>query len=306
MRMRLRALHDAPAYNAPLVVLHFDILLVVELVSIGLLAGVLGGLLGVGGSTVIIPGLTMVFGYHQHLYQAVAMIANVTVSIPAALRHRKAGAMTPAILRRILAMAVVFVIVGVWLSNAPLFRGSQGGVWLGRVLAVFLVYVAIVNIQKLIKPRKDTQADPDSAPTTVVYSPHADTDRAASSDPRWGSAFVGSVMGLIAGLLGIGGGAIAVPLQQVVLKLPLKSCIANSSAVICVSATLGAIYKNASLFQHGYSWYHSLALAMILAPSCWLGGHLGANLTHRLPVRQVRVAFICLVLAAAIKMAAIF
>ena len=84
-------------------------------------------------------------------------------------------------------------------------------------------------------------------------------------------------MGLIAGLLGIGGGANAVPLQHMVLRLPFRTCIANSSAVICVTATLGAVYKNATLGQHGYDWHESLALGWLLAPSCWLGGYLGAR-----------------------------
>ena len=106
-------------------------------------------------------------------------------------------------------------------------------------------------------------------------------------------------------MLGVGGGAVAVPLQQVLLKLPLRTCIANSSAIICVSAAMGAIYKNASLAQHGYLWTDSLILALLLAPTCVLGGYLGAALTHKLPIRQVRIAFILLMIVAAVKMAAI-
>ena len=96
-----------------------------------------------------------------------------------------------------------------------------------------------------------------------------------------------------------GGGAIAVPLQQSALKLPLKTCIANSSTIICVSATIGAIYKNVTLVtRHGYDWRVSLMLAALLAPTCWIGGRLGPALTQRLPVRWVRVAFILLLIAA--------
>ncbi len=38
--------------------------------------GLFGGLLGLGGSTIMIPALVMVFGENQHLYQAAAMICN--------------------------------------------------------------------------------------------------------------------------------------------------------------------------------------------------------------------------------------
>ena len=70
----------------------------VEIGLIGLVAGVLGGMLGVGGSVIIIPGMTIVLGYDQHLYQAAAMVANVAVSIPATMRHYKAGAVMAPVL----------------------------------------------------------------------------------------------------------------------------------------------------------------------------------------------------------------
>ncbi len=282
---------------------------------IGLVAGTLGGMLGVGGSVVMIPGLTLVFGFAQHLYQAAAMAANVAVSIPAALRHKKAGAILPGVLRFMLPAAVVFVVVGVALSNLPVFAGPAGGRWLGRLLAVFLGYVIVVNVSRLRsewknarrnKPREgeppaEQSLEPESVPTPSPVL----------------TLLVGAVMGLIAGLLGIGGGAVAVPLQQAVLKLPLRNAIANSSAVICLSAAIGAVYKNATLAQHAavtppaengdgtatLSWVSGVTLAALLAPTAWVGGRLGAALTHRLPIRYVRLAFIVLMIVAAVRMA---
>ncbi len=258
--------------------------------AIGLLAGVLGGLLGVGGSIIIIPGLTMLLGYDQHLYQAAAMIVNVAVSVPAAMRHHRAGAIVPRALTWMLPAAIVCVLLGVWLSNLSVFAGRSGGVWLGRLLAAFQVYVIYVNVQRLRFPRRD------------VY----DLEQARLAPARL--LGVGSAMGTIAGLLGIGGGAVAVPLQQVVLRLPLRNCIANSSAIICLSAAVGAVYKNATLAQHApadapLGWRQGLVLAALLAPTAWVGGRVGAGLTHSLPLRQVRIAFIALMVVAAWKMA---
>jgi uncharacterized membrane protein YfcA len=255
---------------------------------IGLLAGTLGGMLGVGGSIVMIPGLTLVLGYDQHLYQAAAMIANVAVSIPAAIRHQQAGALDRPTLTWMGPAAVLAALIGVWLSNRALFAGVEGGLWLGRLLAVFLAYVIYVNVKRLRDGRPETTNIPDHL--------------AAARTRRTG---VGSVMGLIAGLLGVGGGAIAVPLQQVVLKLPLRSAIGNSSAIICLSAALGAIYKNATLGYHGTTPLAGLALAGLLVPTAWIGGGFGATLTHRLPMRQVRIAFVILLIVAAWKMAAV-
>lgn len=274
-------------------ILTLDVWVVAQLIVLGLFAGTLGGMLGVGGSVIIIPGLTVILGYNQHLYQAVAMIANVAVAVPAALQHSRAGAMVRSVLWWMLPTALVFVMTGVWLSNLEMLRGAQGGIWLGRVLALFLLYVAAVNIRRLFRVRPAVRAG--GVGTTNVVQPGV-----------WRSGVVGAVMGGIAGLLGVGGGAIAVPLQQMMLRIPLRACIANSAAVMCVSAPIGAFYKNATLSVHDYHWYHSLSLALMLAPSCWLGSHIGAALTHRLPVRQVRVVFICLMIVAAVKMAKVF
>ena len=274
-----------------------DPVVLTSLVLLGVIAGTLGGMLGVGGSVVMIPGLAILFSFdrtpepNQHLFQAAAMIVNVVVSVPATLRHRKADALVADALVWMLPAALVCVVVGVWLSNLPIFEGTDGGRWLGRLLAVFLVYVMVLNVLKLRE-----------------RSPAQNVDGRRVTPVR-GSA-VGAVMGTIAGLLGIGGGAIAVPLQQLLLKLPLRQCIGNSSAIICVSATVGAIYKNATLAQHvsGTSpvdWRMSLVIAAMLAPTAWAGARLGASLTHRLPLRQVRLAFIVLMAVAAWKMAAL-
>jgi uncharacterized protein len=267
------------------------------LVLLGVVAGTLGGMLGVGGSVVIIPGLAVLFSFdrtpdpNQHLFQAAAMIVNVVVSVPAALRHRKADALVADALVWMLPAALVFVVLGVWVSNLPIFEGADGGRWLGRMLAVFLVYVIVVNVRKL-----------------RARSPAEGVDGRRVTPVR--GLTVGSVMGTIAGLLGIGGGAIAVPLQQLLLKLPLRHCIGNSSAIICISAAIGAVYKNATLAQHvsGASpvdWRMSLLIAAMLAPTAWAGARLGASLTHSLPLRQVRLAFIALMAVAAWKMAAL-
>lgn len=252
---------------------------------IGLTAGLLGGMLGIGGSIVMIPAMSVVFGYNQHLYQAAAMVANVAVSLPAAWRHHKAGAVQWKIVRYMIPAAVLFAFVGVYVSNLPIFSGKDGALWLGRVLAMFQVYVIGMNIAKMFAKNKDFTLE-----------------ESRTSKPA--SGVLGGVMGFTAGLLGIGGGAIAVPLQQVMLKLPLRVCIANSSTVIVVSAAMGSIYKIGSLGEHDITWTMGLFVGALLVPGAFIGGRLGAALTHKLPLSVVRIAFILLMLTAAWKMAA--
>ncbi len=262
-------------------------LMLLWIAGVGLAAGSLGGMLGVGGSVLMIPAMTALLGPDQHRYQAAAMAVNVAVAVPAAWRHHRAGAVRGDVLRWMLPAALAMVLVGVAVSNLPAFRGSENGKWLGRGLAVFLVYVAWVNARKLRQAPKPHSAEVDAAERVTPAR----------------SGAVGGVMGFIAGLLGIGGGALAVPMQQVVLRVSLKQCIATSAAVMCASAAVGAVYKHATLARHGVEVVDSLTLAACLAPTAFLGGRLGASLTHRLPLRTIRAAFVVLMLAAAWRMA---
>lgn len=268
---------------------------------IGLLAGTLGGLLGVGGSVITIPGMAILFGTgeNQHLYQAAAMTANLAVALPAAARHRKAGALRPKVLRWMLPATMAFIVVGVLASNLPIFSvegGGEGGLWLGRILAIFMVYVIAVNVRKLLRSKEKKAAD---------------WARELKATPTRCGA-VGVVMGFAAGLMGIGGGALAVPLQQTLVKLPFRNAIANSSFVMVFSAGIGAILKLTTLNQHyptttdaDPAWLTALLLALILAPTAIIGASIGAKLTHTLRPRYVRIAFILMMIAAAYKMAAI-
>jgi hypothetical protein len=273
------------------------------IVATGLTAGLLGGLLGVGGSVIMIPALTALFGPEQHLYQAAAMAANVAVAIPAARRHQRAGVVRFDVLKWMLPAAVIAVLAGVAASN--LFEGETAERWLKRLFAALLLYVIVVNLRKLT--RRDKRAAKSEAGVNATgVSDGEEVAKGARSTPplpAGRSSLVGGIMGFTAGLLGIGGGAIAVPLQQVALRLPLRSCIANSATVIVFSAAIGAAFKIATLGRHGLDFTDALLLAALLAPTALLGGRLGAGLTHRLPLAWVRAAFIGLLVVAAWKMA---
>lgn len=266
---------------------------IVLLVVVGLLAGTLGGLFGIGGSLLIIPAMAIVFGPNQHLYQASAMIINIFVAAPAALRHWKAGAVQWDVMAKLLPFAVVFIIVGVLASDVFDGRTIPGvdGKTLQRIFGAFLLYVIAINLLKIFS--KNGQDEPIQPCTSL---------------PRTGT--VGGIMGFFAGLLGIGGGVILVPLLQRVCNMPLRQCIATSSALMCLSSIFGAITKNATLSQHEnfqnpdemLNVLDSVMLAAWLLPTAVIGGLLGATLTHVMPLKWVRAAFVLLLLWASGRM----
>lgn len=257
------------------------------LALIGLVAGWIGGLMGVGGSLVMIPGMTMLFGGgRQHLLQAAAMIVNVAVIGPAALRHLRAGATLPSILMWTVPAATLAALVGVAVSNARVFEGAGQG-YLQVLFGLFLVYAVTYNLIRL--RRRDKLPDIDAA--------------AAARLPRWRLvALVGLPAGFIGGLLGIAGGAVAGPAQQVFLRMPLRRAIANSTAIVLLSSAVAAVAKNATLAEHGSRVGESLRLAATLIPTAFAGAWVGASLVDRWPRWLIRTIFVVVLGVSAARM----
>lgn len=103
--------------------------------------------------------------------------------------------------------------------------------------------------------------------------------------------FAGLMTGLCNGLLGAGGGMIAVVALERLCGLPTKEAHATAISVILpLSAVSGAIY----LWQGQAPW----SLLLWVAPALTLGGFLGAKLTGRLPDKLLRRLFAALMLVA--------
>ncbi|MBC7833724.1 MAG: sulfite exporter TauE/SafE family protein [Phycisphaerales bacterium] len=249
--------------------------------GIGAIAGVLGGLAGVGGSMIILPGLHMVFGDHpearHHAYMAAAMTVNVAVALPASLKHRVAGAVRQELVGPLMLSTIAMLVVGVLISN----RVNGNG--LKIILAAFIASYCCFNIWRILqRGHRERQAEHPGVGSLVIS---------------------GGITGFIGGLLGLGGGVLLVPFLQLLCKVPLRQSIATSSAVIAITAVVGATLKLSTLHTQSQSVWYALSLAAIMAPTAILGAQLGAKLTHRLPLKVVRLAITILLMLAAAKLA---
>ncbi len=240
----------------------------------------------------MIPAMTELLGPDQHLYQSAAMIVNFFVVVPAVYQHSRAGAIERAAVIRIVPPALLAVVAGVGLSELPAFRGDQE-VYLRGVFALFLLLVGVYELARLyLRPSAQTETTKQVTSSSHGCPPISWTRGAAVALPT----------GLLAGLLGVGGGLLAVPLQRWFLRIPLRSAIANSATVIIATSLIGATAKNyAYLTAHAWSM-KPFVLAAVLAPSAMIGSLYGSKLTHRLPLRTVKAAFCALLIAAALRL----
>lgn len=257
------------------------------LIATGLVAGLLAGLLGIGGSVIMIPVINVGLGADYHLAQAAAMCVNVLVAIPAFIKHYNKQAIRFDVAGRMLPGALVAIVAGVVLSDH--LRGDT----LTRIFGVFLLYAVYINARKLMQHRPGIEED--DGPT------HADWLRCS---------VIGIVVGGAAGLLGIGGGVIAVALIHRFCNLPLRNSVAVSSTVMCLTAPVGATRKLMGLdaLHHPpmgglpVDAQTALLVAAVLASTAIVASYLGAHLTHKLPVVYVRAVFTLLLVVACVKM----
>ena len=258
---------------------------------IGFFVGLAGGMFGIGGSVILIPALTEFRGPNQHLYQATAMIMNFFVSVPAVFQHWRARAIDAATIARLVPLSIVFVAIGVALSESQLFAGP-GEAYLRGLFGIFLFACGLAEIYRAYRPRN--LADETNSPQIEKTDPPTLT---------WPLiAAIAAPTGFISGLLGIGGGILGVPLQRRFLRMPLTIAIANSTALVAATAVFGAIIKNYAYYSEHGSASEPIRLAAILAPTAIAGSLVGSRLTHRVPLKLLRNLFVVLLLVAAIRL----
>lgn len=108
---------------------------ILALVLIGLLAGVIAGLLGVGGGVVFVPGLVIVLGLSQHVAEGTSLLAMLPVVIAGAASQRRYGNV-----RRRDAITIGVLSVG----------GAAGGVALANALSGKVLQIAFAALMLII------------------------------------------------------------------------------------------------------------------------------------------------------------
>ncbi len=256
-------------------------------------AGVLGSLVGLGGGVLIVPLLTLVFGFPISFAIGASIISVIATSSGAAAAYVKdritnlrvgmflelattTGAMCGAFLAGLLAPATLSVLFGIilLLSAAPLV------VKLGEELPQGVTNDRWANWLRLGGSYPD-------------HHLHRDVSYQVTHTPL-GLAMM-YVAGLISGLLGIGSGTFKVLALDVVMRLPMKVSTTTSNFMIGVTAAASAgIY-----FSRGDI---PPLIAAPLALGILIGAMVGARVLARLSNRFLRMIFLAVIVVAAVEM----
>jgi hypothetical protein len=108
---------------------------IVIAVAVGLVAGVISGVLGVGGGTISIPAMVLLLGVEQHTAQGVSLAAMMFTALVGAFIHYRQGNVKLSAVFLMIPSAVAFSFLGAWAA------GQVTAEWLTRAFAIFLLLI---------------------------------------------------------------------------------------------------------------------------------------------------------------------
>lgn len=230
------------------------------LALVGVSAGMLGALMGVGGGVIIVPALTELFGVpFRHAVGASLVVIIMSSSASSATY---------------VARGTTDIRVGVLLGLATIGGALVGSALAGvaPVEALRILFAAVTLYAAVMLWRRRHGANESAAPE-------------AQHVRGWGPGLgAGGAAGVLSGLLGVGGGVFMMPVMALVMKIPFKVAAATSNFLIAATAAAGAYVY----------WSRGEVDALLAAPvvvGVFLGARLGAALLPRIPAQRLQGVF---------------
>ncbi len=259
-------------------------ILIGGLVAAGLFAGLLAGLLGVGGGIVLVPVLFELFrvievddSVRMHCAVGTSLATIIATSISSIRAHHKR-------------QSVDFTIVRLW-SPWVAFGALAGGV-IARFMSADMLTAFFACLAILVALHMAL------APAHKVIR--------QGVPGRVGSAGIGSSIGIVSSLMGIGGGTLSVP-TMVMCAVPAKVAVGTSSAIGLVIAIFGATsfaingFGEAGLPPFSIGYVNLIGFGLIV-PLTMLAAPWGAKLAHALPTQRLKQVFSLFLALVAIRM----
>lgn len=252
-------------------------LILAGLIVLGLGAGVLGALFGLGGGIVFIPVLTLVFDLEPTEAVAVSLVGIIAGSVGASTVFVEKGLanVRMGLLLEITtaAGAIIGALIATYLEQ-----------WVLMVLFSAVVYFSAwrmaTNPEKVVAPSEGSDG-------RFAFR-YEDADKGDSMDYEAqnikGGMALCTAAGMISSMTGVGGGMVKVPLMNLYMHIPMKAASATSSYMIGITAFSGAI----TYFLGGELL---LEYAAGIAIGAFLGSFAGVATARRLDTRHLRRYF---------------
>lgn len=253
---------------------------------VGVVVGMLSGLLGIGGGTLMVPIFRLGFGLSAFASTATSLFTIIPTSLVGFVTHIKNKTCIPQ-------LGIVCGLAGACTSPLGVYLANISPAWM-----VMLAAAIIIGFSSYKMFRKASRMPKQQAKGTVmgVDAEKAAVKAAAVEGDLNAQPFVftrknipmavliGLTAGLASGYVGVGGGFLMVPLFISVLGVMMRQASGTSLIAIMILAIPGVI-EQALLGNINYM--AGIAMAVGSIP----GAVIGANLVRRIPERQLRFVF---------------
>ena len=250
----------------------------------GSIAGMLAGLLGVGGGIIIVPALFYIFGYFDvepdvkmHLAVGTSLATIIPTSIRSMRAHNKRGSFDAVLFRD-------------WL--VPMAGGVLLGSWLASMATTFMLTVLFGCVALMV-----------SAQLALGRSDF----RLSNAPPRGAIKYaLAAFIGAVASMMGIGGGSLSVPAMSL-FGTPMHRAVGTSAGfglIIAVAGTIGFILMGWGLetlppYSSGFvNWLAFISIVPVTVAFV----PLGAKLAHSMSQKALKRAFAILLAITAVRM----
>lgn len=270
----------------------------VLLICVGLFIGVFSGLLGIGGGTVMVPVLRLIFGLSAYAATATSLFAIIPTSLSGAATHLRNKTCVPK-------LGLVLGLGGAVTSALGVYLGSISPSWaIMLVAAVIILYSAYNMLKKALKIPSGKAAASDRAagvagrPATAgaasagAAAVPVTAEAPEESKPVFvlgrrelvGGVLIGLVAGLASGYVGVGGGFIMVPLMTSWLGVPMRYASGTSLIAIIILCVPGVAEQ---MMLGNVDYFAGILLVLGSIP----GAAVGAKLVKKVPERTLRFIF---------------
>jgi uncharacterized protein len=237
-------------------------------VAVGVLAGVTSGLFGVGGGVVIVPALVALLAFDQRRAHATSLTAIAPIALAGVVGYATGGEVDWTVGAAISAGGVAGAVVGTrWLRTVS-------------VPTLQLAFAAVLVV---------------TAVRMVVQTPDGDGRAATSALVVVLWVLTGVASGVLAGLLGVGGGVLIVPVLAVAFGVPLVTAKGTSLVAIVPTAIMGT-------FRNARSGTTDLRVATVVGLSGVASGFAASKVSLGLDAGLASVLFAGLLALVAVRL----
>ncbi len=270
-------------------------------ILVGLAVGILSGLLGVGGGTMLVPVFKLVYGMQAIAATATSLFTIIPTSLTGAISHIRNRTCIPL-------LGVAAGIGGACTSPVGVWLASLSPEWAIMVAAALVIgYSAITMFRKAAKLRrkkaakaseKAKGADAKAEAGDSGFEGRIETlDDFKKRIPARRQIIVGALVGLFAGVIsgyvGVGGGFIMIPMFMQLLGTPMKLTSGTSLIAVMAIAVPGTV---AQAMLGNVDWLAGIFIACGTIP----GAAIGAKLMPRVSELALRFGFSIFLLVAAV------